>query len=1114
MAETTTGRGNAAEIDLFISYAHQADDDRISRDAVATFVGRLHEEVEGDFRLRHGRDLRVFFDQDDIRDFDDWKVRCHRALRTSRFFIACLTRTYLRSDACKWEWQEWCKHEVAHGLVGQGAASLWFGSLDPDTTEDFRLFGTWTGGLLDRFHIDCRGWNVADPATFERDEYRAEFRRLIDHVAGRLRLASLDRQTRGNLGWPNTHFVGREEQKLQLQVGLSGSSIQRPTGLLGVGGIGKTALALAFADDEADAFPGGIWMLPCDGQTSLLFVVRNLVPDLGIHLSDEEKLNEALAVRRVLELLETRGNALFILDNVDYPALLAAAEMEPFKDATWLRFLFTSRLAYKDFDEADAEVHAIGVGKLSSAEALEVVRRYQPNEEFSSGESRAAVLEIARLLDGLALAVETAAVFLGQNDPRVAESGYAVDATGYLQLLRRDLGEGSAAGAMSQLREVAATLRPTLERLDTPARSVLHIASLLHADAIALPWLRAVATSFHAELAENGDAGKTDAWSALVQALVGMRLLGQTGEPRVLTMHRLLGLALNREIQEDRALVEERLLAHIDSRDEALEGMATWRDARWELEPFDSLATLWEERGHPRAAWFLNQAGRLWYGLGEWRRAEARFRRALAIDEHNYGRDNHRVARDLNNLGLLLRTTNHVTEAEPLLRRALAIDSSIRGEHHPAVALTLRNLAGVLQATKGHPEAESLVRQALAIDQHALGRDHPDVARDLIVLAESLKATSRFTESEPLLRRALEILQQSYRGPHPQVATALNNLAELLHTMSSFAEAETLYHRALTVTRACYGAEHPQVAQQLNNLALLLQATNRLADAEPLMRSALDIHESAFGPEHPMVAASLTVLAMALQETNRLSEAEKMLRRSKMILEQKGGDPSNYSAALSNLGVVLSQLGRSEEAELLMRRALEIDVTTYGQRHHLVAVRLNNLGEFLREQQRFTEAEPLLRRALEVDEIVHGKDHPHVATDLNNLALLLLASNAPPGAVESMLQRAVAIDEAVYGPHHPDVARDLTNLGALFLATGRLSDAVAAARRAAMIYLQATRRAGHEHPSLLLGLRNYAHAVHAYRGPRAASSAVAALGSDAGLAEEQFGKIVQRALRQ
>ena len=56
-----------------------------------------------------GRHVEIFLDRSDILDFHDWKVRCHRALRASSFFIVLLSPAYLRSDACRWGLEEWLK---------------------------------------------------------------------------------------------------------------------------------------------------------------------------------------------------------------------------------------------------------------------------------------------------------------------------------------------------------------------------------------------------------------------------------------------------------------------------------------------------------------------------------------------------------------------------------------------------------------------------------------------------------------------------------------------------------------------------------------------------------------------------------------------------------------------------------------------------------------------------------------------------------------------------------------------------------------------------------------------------------------------------------------------
>ncbi|MEI6535781.1 MAG: tetratricopeptide repeat protein, partial [Verrucomicrobiaceae bacterium] len=118
----------------------------------------------------------------------------------------------------------------------------------------------------------------------------------------------------------------------------------------------------------------------------------------------------------------------------------------------------------------------------------------------------------------------------------------------------------------------------------------------------------------------------------------------------------------------------------------------------------------------------------------------------------------------LNDYAHLLQATSRLKEAEPLMRRALAIDEQNFGSDHPIVAINLNNLATLLQVTNRLTEAEPLMRRALAIDEQSYGPDHPTAARDINNLATLLQVTNRLTEAEPLMRRALAIDEQSY-GP-------------------------------------------------------------------------------------------------------------------------------------------------------------------------------------------------------------------------------------------------------------------------------------------------------------------------------------------------------------
>jgi tetratricopeptide (TPR) repeat protein len=196
----------------------------------------------------------------------------------------------------------------------------------------------------------------------------------------------------------------------------------------------------------------------------------------------------------------------------------------------------------------------------------------------------------------------------------------------------------------------------------------------------------------------------------------------------------------------------------------------------------------------PKATRMMNELARWFKNRAEHGEAEPLMRRALAIDENNFGSEHPDVARDLNNLALLLRETNRFTEAESLMRRALAIAQKNFVPDHPNVAICFNNLAELFHETNQLAKAEPLHRRALAIDEKSFGPDHPDVAIDLNNLARLLSHMNRLAEAETLSRRHLRIFAEfgrRTRDEHPHFRTAINNYAGLLAAMG-FSESEIL----------------------------------------------------------------------------------------------------------------------------------------------------------------------------------------------------------------------------------------------------------------------------------------------------------------------------------
>lgn len=607
---------------------------------------------------------------------------------------------------------------------------------------------------------------------------------------------------------------------------------------------------------------------------------------------------------------------------MDRPGLLDPAQVARLNGGDWLHVLATTRLGENELHGAHRDRSFLAVDELAPDDALALIESYQPGGRFRSEAERDAAREIVRLLGSFTLAVESAAVYLGQ---------FAKDVTcaAFLARLKKEGLEGldtaasqSTEGVLHGEKRLSATLQPTLERLGAAEKLALEFAALLPPDKTPLPWLRALVSKTFSEMERDAEPGYPDPWKNVLRRLFSLRLLQATsvmdadGQPLVVRVHRLVQQLMlcdcpAKEHAERQQIVDEL----VDERARVFEKTTNWVEARWELEPLDALASLWDEMQHPQAAWLLSHAGVRWHHLAEWSRAEPLLRRALTISEKSLGTDHPTTASALNYLASLLKDTNRLVEAELLVRRELAICEQRFGPEHSKVATSLNNLAQLLEATNRLTETEPLLRRALAIYEQSFGSENLYVARVLNNLATLYYNTNRLGEAEPLLRRVVSIDKQNYGPEHPEVATSLTNLATLLQATNRLAEAEPLMRQALTILDKNLGVNHPTVALALNNFAQLLKAMNRQAEAEPLMRQALTILEKNLGADHPTVALALNNYAQLLNATNRLAEAEPLMRRSLEIFlkftASTGHQHPHLEEAIRSYGTLLSRMGRS-----------------------------------------------------------------------------------------------------------------------------------------------------------------------------------------------------------
>ncbi|HLG16227.1 MAG TPA: toll/interleukin-1 receptor domain-containing protein [Blastocatellia bacterium] len=870
---------DTTQFEIFLSYARR---DNLPASGDIGWVTALRDHIIEDHRRFSTEPLRVFLDTTEIRDMDDWRHRILGALRQSRILLVCLSPNYFASDSCRWEWEEYTRRQVHQLLGSESIAAVYFAEAPRAEAQNHE----WYDSVLRGNYTDIRPWFSEGAAAFQHEDVQRRLAVLGESLWERIRRARRAEGVPGNLRRQNPYFVGRQKPLEELHTQLGVGAIGVVTALHGLGGQGKTELAVAYAHGRADSYRAGLWVVGAEGKTELLPLIGELAfePALGVALTAELRADSVRMGRAVLAELERRSAALrdhdaergaaalVILDNVSEAALLSPAQLATLPRADWLRLVATTRLGPERLGGAARYLALVPVDSLEEDDALALVCDHQPDGCFASPQEENAARQIIRDLGGFTLAVEQVAIYLGLYPD--------VSPTSFLDRLRRDglpttdllpKEEDVAGRILHQEKQLAVILRSTLGLLEPAARTALEFASLLPPDSVPWPWLRELVTSRHAEMSHTRP-GHPDPWVAVRRRLEGMRLLTPADHAEVARIHRLVAAHVRDSAKEGSL-----------SRDvEALVTRRAWRVGGsasappvWEMDALlAALPVLLDGEGLSRelaaSAGDLSEKVKTYRSLGAagllLAGAVRVFQRLADSDPANAGgqRD---LSVSLNKLGDLATAQGNLAEAQRLFGRSLDISQRL-ADSDPAnakwqrdLSVSLNKLGDLAKAQGNLAEAQRLfgssldIRQRLADSDPANATWQFDLGISYERLGDLAAAQGNITEASIYHSKRHSIIQRltdsdpANVGWQRDLSVTLIKLGELATSQGNLAEAQRLFGNSLDISQRLADSDpanakwERDLSVSLNKLGDLAISQGNLAEAQRMFGRSLDIRQ-------------------------------------------------------------------------------------------------------------------------------------------------------------------------------------------------------------------------------------------------------------------------------
>ncbi|KAM6483909.1 hypothetical protein HDV62DRAFT_389029 [Trichoderma sp. SZMC 28011] len=236
---------------------------------------------------------------------------------------------------------------------------------------------------------------------------------------------------------------------------------------------------------------------------------------------------------------------------------------------------------------------------------------------------------------------------------------------------------------------------------------------------------------------------------------------------------------------------------------------------------------------------------------GKWSQAEMFHTEAREIRRELLGADHRDTLRSMHSLALTYTYRGRWKEAEDLLVQVIEARKIKLGADHPDTLASMSNLALTYTYQGRRKEAEDLHLQVMEACKIKLGADHLDTLSSMSNLAFTYQYQGRWEEAEDLLVQVIEACKIKLGADHPDILVRMNNLASTFRDQGRWKEAEDLLVQVMETWTIKLGADHPYTLTSMFNLAITWEYQDRHNDALALMKTCAQTRHQVLGPMHP-----------------------------------------------------------------------------------------------------------------------------------------------------------------------------------------------------------------------------------------------------------------------
>ena len=336
-----------------------------------------------------------------------------------------------------------------------------------------------------------------------------------------------------------------------------------------------------------------------------------------------------------------------------------------------------------------------------------------------------------------------------------------------------------------------------------------------------------------------------------------------------------------------------------------------------------------------------------------------------------------------NNLAELYRYIGSYYKSLKYHEKSITITVKVLSPDHPALATSYNNIALTYKALGNFEKALEYQKKSITIREKVLEPDHPDLATSYGNIALTYIDLGKYEKALEYSKKSISTSLKILVPDHLSLAFSYNTIAITYIYLGNYEKSLEYQEKSITIREKVLGPDHPSLATSYDNIAKIYRKLGDFNRALEYQKNAIIMNEKILEPDHPYLATSYNNIALIyLSLGNYVKAVEFNLRCIEIHEKILDNNHPWLATSYNNIAETYRELNKYEKSLEFHNKAIKIRVEVLEKNHPDFAQSYCNIATTYYDMKDYKQAKYYIDKSVEIRKNALPEDHPHLIRSL------------------------------------------------------------------------------------------------------------------------------------